>query len=100
MYENCTANIQKEDVIQWGEVVDGDPKSPSLILYGSNERITDKGSNLFNAKIFVSKNHLATSPLTAITNDTTTGASSGVLSFCFKVESFFESGSDVSVSFQ
>ena len=100
MYENCTANIQKEDVIQWGEVVDSDPKSPSLISYGSNEMITDKGSNLFNATIFVSKNHLATSPLTAITNDTTTGASSGVLSFCVKVESFFESGSDVSVSFQ
>merc|ERR1719469_1249142 len=98
MYENCTTDIVKEEVIQWGEVVDSDPKTPNLISYGSNNATTDEGSNIFNATIFVSKKHLAGSPLTALTNDTTTGASAGVLSFCVKVESFFEIGS--SVSFQ
>lgn len=100
MYENCTTDIIKEEVIQWGEVVDSDPKIPSLFSYKSNNATTDKSSNIFNATIFVSKKHLAGSPLTTLTNNGTSGASAGVLSFCVKIESFFEIGSDVSVSFQ
>mmetsp|Transcript_3738 Transcript_3738/g.7813 ORF Transcript_3738/g.7813 Transcript_3738/m.7813 type:complete len:326 (+) Transcript_3738:143-1120(+) len=99
MYENCTTDIVKEEVIQWREVVDSDPKTTSLISYRSNNATTDKGSNIFNTTIFVSKKHLAGSLLTALTNNTATGASVGVLSFCVKIESF-QSGSDVSVSFQ